>query len=186
MGVFTMAKYVYVDNSNIWIEGKFHSAVDKGMIGSVQEAHEYNLCDMEWRYDFGKLLNVAVDGDTSSVERAVLFGSTPPDNDTLWRLAKAAGFEPKTLPRNSAGKEKGVDTSVVVKIMEDLYTAGIETNDEIVIVAGDADYVPVANAIRGTGRRLIVVFWSNVSAELKNLTDKFIDLNQHLHSIEFK
>ena len=34
-------------------------------------------------------------------------------------------------------------------------------------VAGDADYVPVANAIHGTGRRLIVVFWNNVSAELR-------------------
>ena len=34
-----MGKCVYVDNSNVWIEGKYHSAVAKGMVADVYEAH---------------------------------------------------------------------------------------------------------------------------------------------------
>ena len=47
-----MGKCVYVDNSNVWIEGKYHSAVSKGMVADVYEAHDNRICDMPWAYDF--------------------------------------------------------------------------------------------------------------------------------------
>ena len=74
-----MGKCVYVDNSNVWIEGKYHSAVSKGMVADVYEAHDNRICDMPWAYDFGKLLNIVCDGDISDIKRAVLYGSRPTD-----------------------------------------------------------------------------------------------------------
>jgi len=41
-----MGKCIYVDNSNVWIEGKYHSAVAKGMVADVYEAHDNKICDM--------------------------------------------------------------------------------------------------------------------------------------------
>lgn len=43
-----MGKCIYVDNSNVWIEGKYHSAVTKGMVADVYEAHNSKICDMPW------------------------------------------------------------------------------------------------------------------------------------------
>ena len=34
-----MGKCVYVDNSNVWIEGKYHSAVSKGMVATVYKGN---------------------------------------------------------------------------------------------------------------------------------------------------
>ena len=96
-----MGKCVYVDNSNVWIEGKYHSAVAKGMVADVYEAHDNKICDMPWAYDFGKLLDIVCCGDISDIKRAVLYGSRPTDNDSLWNAAKKAGFEVFTPTRNA-------------------------------------------------------------------------------------
>ena len=42
-----MGKCVYVDNSNVWIEGKYHSAVSKGMVADVYEAHDNEIVDLK-------------------------------------------------------------------------------------------------------------------------------------------
>ena len=116
-----MGKCVYVDNSNVWIEGKYHSAVSKGMVADVYEAHDNRICDMPWAYDFGKLLNIVCDGDISDIKRAVLYGSRPTDNDSLWNAAKKVGFEVFTPPRNASNKEKRVDTGFDKEVLKDLY-----------------------------------------------------------------
>ena len=58
-----MGYYVFVDNSNVWIEGKYVSAVRKGMASDICTAHDRKICDNSWEIDFGKLLSCAVDGD---------------------------------------------------------------------------------------------------------------------------
>ena len=68
-----MGKCIYVDNSNVWIEGKYHSAVEKGMVANVYDAHDNKICDMPWAYDFGKLLDIVCDGDIGDIKRAVLY-----------------------------------------------------------------------------------------------------------------
>ncbi len=179
-----MGKHIYVDNSNVWIEGKYHSAVHKGIIGDVDDAHANKLCDMQWRYDFGKLL-LTVAGDVASIKKAVLFGSKPPYNDSLWNTAESVGFEVKTLDRNAGGKEKGVDTGFVVRIMTDLYGKNIEDDDEFVIVAGDADYIPVVEAIKSRNLKVMIAFWNNIANGLKEKADEFVDLNLHMDEISY-
>lgn len=50
-----MALFVYVDNSNVWIEGMRVSAVKKGMATSPQDAMNKKVSDQTWTYDFGRL-----------------------------------------------------------------------------------------------------------------------------------
>lgn len=81
-----MANFLYVDNSNVWIEGMHVSAVKKGMAPDIWATQNERICDYEWKMDFGKLYEFA-GGQSSEVGRAVLFGSRPPPNDTLWDVA---------------------------------------------------------------------------------------------------
>src|SRR6266446_2464780 len=66
-----VATYLYVDNSNVWIEGMHVSAVAKGLAPDIRTAQEQKICDHGWSYDFGKLLKFA-GGEREDIGRAVL------------------------------------------------------------------------------------------------------------------
>lgn len=87
-----MTLYVYVDNSNLWIEGMRISAVRKGIASSPQEAMDRHITDQSWTYDFGRLYK-AVCPEGSQIGRSSLFGSRPPANDSLWNLAHEMGLK---------------------------------------------------------------------------------------------
>lgn len=99
-----MLNLLYVDNSNVWIEGMHVAAVNKGLAPNVRMAQKEKICDYRWKIDFGKLFQFA-GGEKAEVKHAVLFGSRPPPNDTLWDAAKRKGFEVIVYDRNVAGKE---------------------------------------------------------------------------------
>lgn len=113
-----MASLVYVDNSNVWIEGMHVSAVARGLALDVFDAAQNKICDYDWKFDFGKLLEFA-GGERKNIKRAVLFGSEPPKNDSLWVAAEHQGFEVVTYQRSKDNKEKKIDTDVVATMMED-------------------------------------------------------------------
>jgi hypothetical protein len=71
-----MANFLYVDNSNVWIEGMHASAVAKGVAPDIWTAMEHRICDYDWKLDFGRLYEFA-GGAASDVGRAVLYGSSP-------------------------------------------------------------------------------------------------------------
>ena len=179
-------RFIYLDNSNVWIEGRYHSAVSNGTACDVQEAHDMGIYDMHWRHDFGKLIEVASESNVMSVMAAVMVGSRPPEKDSLWKTAEAAGFKTEIMDRNSAGREKGIDSKFVIKIMEDLLTGKIGEKDCVVIVAGDADYVPIAEKIKEMKRELVVVFWNNISKTLKEKADRYINLNEYQDEIRWE
>ncbi|HCA4640996.1 TPA: hypothetical protein MWR99_003842 [Klebsiella pneumoniae] len=87
-----MANLLYVDNSNVWIEGMHVAAFKSGMVPDVWTAVKSNICDHDWKMDFGRLFAFA-GGDKVSVRKATLFGSRPPKNDSLWVAAEKQGFE---------------------------------------------------------------------------------------------
>ena len=64
-----MANYLYVDNSNVWIEGMHVAAFVHGMAPSVWSAVTNRIVDYTWKIDFGKLHEFAGGGD---IGRAVL------------------------------------------------------------------------------------------------------------------
>ncbi|WP_077529801.1 NYN domain-containing protein [Vreelandella utahensis] len=173
-----MANFVYVDNSNIWIEGMHVAAAANGKAPDVWDAVTNSICDYDWKFDFGKLFNF-VAGDQSDVKRAALFGSRPPRNDSLWNAAEANGFEVIVHDRNVANKEKKVDAEIVTQMMADSYTQW-EEGDEFTLVAGDTDYVPTVENLVARGIKVSVVFWEHASRELKAACSEFTPLNQYL------
>lgn len=50
-----MTNFVYVDNSNVWIEGKRVSAVKKNFAPDITFAKKNRILDNSWRIDYGKL-----------------------------------------------------------------------------------------------------------------------------------
>ena len=179
-----MSYFIFVDNSNVWIEGKIASAVAKGYVANTVDAHQRGIEDSSWRIDYGKLLNVVADGNRTDINKAIMYGSKPPHNDSMWNAFRAAQYEVNTLDRNAAGKEKAVDTSIVCDINKYLYTQSNE-NDIFVLVMGDKDFLPALEAIRAYKRKSIVAFWDNASGELISGADKFINLTQSLASITY-
>ena len=179
-----MEYFVFVDNSNVWIEGKVASAVAKGVAKNPYDAHQRGIEDSTWRIDYGKLLDVVTNGNLKDINKAVLYGSKPPHNDSLWQAIKDAQYEVNTLARNAVGKEKAIDTSIVCDINKYLYTVS-KADDVFVLVMGDKDFLPAIEAIRKYKRKAIVVFWNNASSELISGADKYIDLTPELTRITY-
>ncbi|WP_341714352.1 NYN domain-containing protein [Limnobacter sp.] len=174
-----MANLLYVDNSNLWIEGLHVAAYKSGMAPDVWTAVQGNICDYSWKLDFGKLFAFA-GGDESEVKKATLFGSRPPQNDSLWEIAKKRGFEVVVYDRNVANHEKKIDTDIVATMIEDSYEIFTVGEDEITLVAGDSDYVPAIEKLKKRNIPVHVVFWGHAARELKSAATKFIPLDDYL------
>jgi uncharacterized LabA/DUF88 family protein len=175
-----MAEFVYVDNSNVFIEGQRASAIAKGMAMNISDAIENKILDYEYRLDFGKLHSFCAGNDPSQIKRAVLFGSRPPENDSLWRIAGKVGFEVVVEDRNAANKEKRIDTGVVTAMMRDAYKSVTKNQDTITLVAGDGDYVPTVQQLVTDGYRIEVVFWRHATShDLQRECTKFVPLDDY-------
>jgi len=177
-----MAKYVYVDNSNLWIEGMRVAAVEHDLAFDIWDAMDRNVFDREWKYDFGKLLEI-VGGKKNGLRKAVLFGSRPPQNDSLWDAARQGGFEVVVEDRNVQNREKKIDTGVSIQMVDDSYELINKEEDEIILVAGDRDYVPALKSMTRRGVHVVVCFWSHAANELKEAANEFISLNQHIDQL---
>ncbi len=174
-----MPNYLYVDNSNVWIEGMHVAAVAHGLAPNIFAAQEHKICDYGWKIDFGKLLLFA-GGKSPDIGRAVLYGSKPPPNDSLWAAAKKQGFEVIIHERSLKGTEKKVDTNIATDIVYDALKVMDPRKDEITLVAGDSDYVPTVEKLIADKYEFYVVFWDHAAKELRNACTKFTSLNAHL------
>lgn len=179
-----MALFVYVDNSNVWIEGMRVSAVRKGQAVDLPDALARRVTDQAWAYDFGHLYH-AICPDTAQIGRSSLFGSRPPANDSLWDLARKEGFEVEVFDRNFSNKEKEVDIAIATQMMADSYEyMKRERGDRVVLVSGDRDYLPTIENLAKRGFPTTVVFWQHATAgDLRSKAADFFDLTplfQHL------
>ena len=171
--------YVYVDNSNVWIEGMHVSAVRVGIAPDIWTAQKERICDRDWRLDFGRLYDFAC-GEASDVGRAALFGSRPPANDSLWATARARGVEPILYDRNARNCEKKIDTSIATEMVTDSFARMNPKSDEITLVAGDSDYVPTVLSLRNRGFSVNLMFWEHASRELREVVSRFISLDPYV------
>ncbi|HVB82544.1 MAG TPA: NYN domain-containing protein [Candidatus Binataceae bacterium] len=176
--------WIYVDNSNVFIEGQRVSAVSKGMALDIYDAMNNRVLDFSYKMSFGKLYEFVAGTDRKQIARAMLFGSRPPPNDAIWNMAKKAGFEVIVHDRNVANKEKKIDTGIVAAMSRDAYR-NAKPDDVFTIVAGDKDYMPAVEQMRADEFRVDVVFWEHAATELKNACSKFISLNPHLLNLQY-
>ena len=150
--------FVYMDNSNTWIEAK-------KLLGSKGQE------DRRVRIDVGELLKVVAKG--RHVAEANLYGSEPPPLDTVWEKMREKGW--KVIPHKRSqitDKEKQVDTQLVT----DATRMACKTkpgNNTIIFISGDADMKPAIVAIIEEGWKVGVFMWKHaISNELKKLARK--------------
>lgn len=176
--------YIYIDNSNLFIEGQRVSAVKQDLATDIYEAQEKNILDQNYHIDFGKLYRFLCGGDKLTIKKAILFGSRPPPNDGLWACAESAGFKVIIMDRNHANKEKKIDTSITTLMVEDAFNGAEKGKDTFTLVAGDSDYVPPIESVKRANIRTEIVFWSHAARELQDVADKFIPLDAYLKIIK--
>lgn len=93
---------------------------------------------------------------------------------TGWKLIT------KPLKRFSDGSAKG---NFDIELAVDIVTMS-ERLDIVVLVSGDSDFERLIQLIQSRGVRVeVVAFASNVSTELVNIADVFIDIGQHLEHL---
>jgi hypothetical protein len=145
--------YVFIDNSNIWIEGKFAVAEVEGI--GMYDAIRRHRCLQELQIDYGQLLSTIL-SDRPLGGHPVIVGSRPPPNDSLWHKCRQYGFEVKVFDRNVDNKEKKVDMQLGTAVLCNVFQNVPAT---IVLVAGDGDYSPVIDEAQGRNWMIEVWFW---------------------------
>jgi hypothetical protein len=172
-----MVLFVYVDNSNVWIEGQHVQAARIGLAADPLDAARRRIT-AKWSYDFGRLYE-RVCPPAEQIGRSILFGSCPPANDSLWDRAWAQGFEVKVFDRNAANKQKRVDTSLTTLMVADCFEhMKPERHDMTVLVAGDGDFIPPVQQVQKRGLKVRVFFWSHgTSRQLRAAADEFFALD---------
>jgi uncharacterized LabA/DUF88 family protein len=139
-----------------------------------------------------------------AADRAYYYTSMPYENATVVTATRLAlreiGFEPKMFPRRrekskvaelppgeerdealARWKSKAVDLALATDV---LTLAGEGRYEVAVLFAGDADYVPVVEAVKRLGRHVVLGFFAGkghgLSDELRIAADEFVDLTSHL------
>jgi len=105
---------VFLDDSNLWIEGKRLAGID-GSEG-----------DSRYRVGFKKLLKT-INNDRSNKGAhdevvGFLYGSWPPENDGMWKAAKKSGwkiflFKKQPSDTRKLGTEKEVDDAITTDLI---------------------------------------------------------------------
>ena len=161
---------ILVDNSNTFICGQELSAKRRKL--------EYPQ-DFSWRIDFGALLREVANG--CQIIKALLVGSTPPPNDSLWNSAKQSGFEVKTFVRSPSG-EKSVDTEILASGLDVIYE---HPQPAILkLLSGDRDFVPLVQRAYKRGWETELWGFSHcISGELQQMAHRVILLDDMLEVV---
>ncbi len=140
-----------------------------------------------FRVDFGRLL-LEVCKDTVGATRAVgsaYIAGVIPDDDSFWEIAKNRGFTVRRGYLGSRNRSKQDDAYLITDLMTTLYEQpGPST---VVLVAGDADYMPPLMRITEKGWRTELAFINRgVSSTLEPYIHEFRTLTaqsfQHFRS----
>ena len=168
-----MTNYVYVDNSNIYIEGYRIQAVKSGKAKNIFDAMNNGIVDLGWNLDYGRLYEFfCEDGDV-----ARLWGSPPP-GDSFWEMIKRKGWDVKIYEKDIRHKEKKVDVAIGYAMAKDAYSKVDKKKDTLTLVAGDKDYVPAISDLKTDGFNVDVAFWGHAAKELREAA-KFIDIDKY-------
>ena len=145
-----MASLIYVDDSNL-------RATAHELLGSPHWKTGIAVCNYQVLHEMLSF------GEQSKAARIYgSFGSAAERHALIAETSKA-GFIPSFVKRLQ-DREKGVDTALVADLISDSFTS-YEAGDEVIIVAGDGDYVPAINRLMGRGVSVSVAFWDQGLAE---------------------
>jgi uncharacterized LabA/DUF88 family protein len=161
---------IFVDDSNLWIEGKKTFAKARGLMDNISE-------DPRARIDIGKMTDAISKG--RKIDALNFYGSRPPPHDTVWNKAKAAGYELNIFDRSTiSGREKMVDAALTADVMELLYEA--KEVGTIILVSGDADFCVAAKRALKKEWQVEVYGWKgNISHSYNELKKDYMSFSTH-------
>eukprot|EP00035_Acanthoeca_spectabilis_P022926 m.446614 g.446614 ORF g.446614 m.446614 type:complete len:486 (+) comp19399_c0_seq1:1437-2894(+) len=175
-----MKVFLFVDDSNLWIEGKKATAQP-----AVHQAKE----NIRYRISVNGLVNHTLsqvashfrDEDVQDIKvgACFLFGSKPPPNDSVWNAAKRRGYEVKVFDKKRM-KEKEVDQAIGTKVTK-IACKNPGPDTTLVIASGDLDMRPaILEALEEGVNVLSLAFDASVGPELRQLA---LDPNKYKLSI---
>ena len=123
--------YIFVDDSNLWIEGQ--------KVGTNAKQ------DTSFRVDHGKFLSLVAKDYHKS--KAFLYTSMSPPNDTVWKTTREENYDIKMFKRSGSGKEKEVDVAMATGMIQELHTLQSKENTVFIVVTGDRDLRPPIEAV---------------------------------------
>ncbi len=170
---------VYIDMTNLTLAGSHVAAVAKGLAPSLAVANTYNVFDFAWRLDVRALLSRVAWSGSRRATRLVACGSSSGYDAAYWRTVQQAGIEAVIEQRKPGHREKGVDVAFAMEVLHDAESC-LEPGDEITLVAGDGDYVPLVRRVRERGLHVRVAFWSSAAKALKEAASEFVCLDRDL------
>lgn len=178
----------YMDVMNTWIGAAQCSAARLGLARSPQEACDLGVIDPALRINFRRLREFAVGGDASN-SRAVFVGSVKTETDRrIQDPAERAGWIARMPVRSPSGREKEVDTSIAVWMMEDQMLSGASPAAvEVTLICGDRDLLPAVQALTRIGVRVDVAAWRHTaSQDLVRAAHRFIPLDDYFDTLTFR
>ena len=170
---------VYVDIPNLVLVGGHVAAVAKGLAPSVEVANTYDVFDHLWRLDLRALVSRIAWSGGRRATRIVTLGSSTGHDFGFWLAVQQAGMEAVIEPRKPGHREEGVDVALSLAAGLDAETC-LRPGDEITLVAGDADYLPLVRQVRGRGIACRLVFWSSTARALKEAASNYSCLDPDL------
>ena len=147
--------WIYVDDSNLWIEGKKAYAQAHKLLTSE---------DPRARFDIGQLNEVVAEG--REVSGRMLYGSKPPPVDTVWAKMEEQGWNVDIKQKSyHTRKEKQVDVQLVTDVVSLVHRM---KNGTVIIVSGDSELLPAINEVLSRGWKVEVWSWKQaMSANIR-------------------
>ena len=158
--------WIFVDNSNIWIQAKKLASKIKGF--KSDEDHRL-------RISIGGLTDVLA--NERQVKEATLYGSEPPKIDSVWeKIEQHENWHVKTKKKSYiTHKEKEIDSQLVADVTQVAGKVPPFQRGTIVLISGDADMYPAVEKIMEEGDWKVEIYmWEKaLSARLKELTETY-------------
>lgn len=134
-----------------------------------------------FRIDFGRLMLEACRSSETGKARPVAsayIAGVVPDNDSFWEIAKNQGFKVHRGFLGSNNRSKQDDAFLVAEMVSTIYEqAGPST---IVLIAGDADYVPALLKTSAKGWRNEIAFIDRgMSKSLETVAHSFREITPY-------
>jgi len=173
--------HIFIDGSNLFIEGmRLSSHLRSG--DTTAHAYTHQEFDFDFRIDLRRLNSIL--GGVGAPVRPLIVGSRSENSDIVFESAEYCGFETIVYERSANNREKKVDATIILRA---LLTAldGTPQTTRIVLVAGDADYVPLVVELRRRGFEVEVLFWAHGSRELQGVATRFTALDPLIEILRY-
>ena len=163
---------VYIDFDNIVISqydnvhGRGSFMKERARTGAGKTAARLE----EATVNIGAVLDYASSFGPVAISRAYADWAAPANNRYQKQLVERAVDLVQLF--NTSGTKNGADIRLAIDVVEDLFR--IQDISHVVIVAGDSDYIPLAQRARRMGRVVIGIgVEGSTSAAFKNACDEF-------------